>query len=118
MRIIIDGMGGDNAPAEIVKGTVAAAEKTIHKLVLVGDSEKLEKELKAGSYDRYANVMKASVKEALESFADQDDEFAQAIVQGGSFSDCMKAVAKGCGQSISDLEAYQRAAAFYFPGQR
>lgn len=80
--------------------------------------EKLEKELKAGSYDRYANVMKNSVKEALESFADQDDEFAQAIVQGGSFSDCMKAVAKGCGQSISDLEAYQRAAAFYFPGAK
>ena len=27
MKIILDGMGGDNAPAEIVKGAVEAAEE-------------------------------------------------------------------------------------------
>ena len=30
----------------------------------------------------------------------------------------MKAVAKSCGQALSDVEAYRRAAAFYFPGAK
>lgn len=61
-------------------------------------------------------AIKHAVQEALLKFAGQDEEFAQAIVQGGSFSACMEAVCKGIGTSISDLEAYRRAAAFYFPG--
>ena len=44
------------------------------------------------------------------------EEFAQAIVQGGSLSDCISTVLKGVGGSISDLEVYKRAVAFYFPG--
>ena len=61
-------------------------------------------------------AMKQAVCDALEEFCRQDAEFAQAVVQGGSFPDCMKAVAKGVGSSISDLEAYVRAVRFYFPG--
>lgn len=61
-------------------------------------------------------VMKSAVKDALLDFCKQDEEFAQAIVQGGSFADCMTAVAKGVGNSISDLEAYRKAVSFYFPG--
>ena len=49
-------------------------------------------------------------------FCLQDGEFAQAVAQGGNFADCMKAVAKGCGSSISDLAAYRKAVQFYFPG--
>ena len=78
--------------------------------------DKLEAEQKTANYDRYAKVMKNSVREALESFCRQDEEFAQAVVQGGTFEDCMKAVATNCGNGISDLEAYRRAARFYFPG--
>lgn len=77
---------------------------------------KLETERKAGKYDRYASAMKNAVCEALDSFCQQDREFAQAVVQGGTFEDCMKAVAKGCGSAISDLEAFRRAVRFYFPG--
>lgn len=62
------------------------------------------------------NAVKHAVQDALLNFARQDEEFAQAIAQGGSFADCMAAVCKGIGTSISDLEAYRRAAAFYFPG--
>ena len=80
--------------------------------------EKLETEYKAGSYDKYANVMKSDVKKALLDFCEQDGEFAQAVAQGGKFEDCMKAVAKSCGSGISDLEAYKRAVAFYFPGAK
>lgn len=78
--------------------------------------DKLTEQLKAGKYDRYANAMKQSVYEALREFCRQDEEFAEAVEQGGSFADCMKAVAKGCGTSLSDLEAYRRAVSFYFEG--
>ena len=78
--------------------------------------KKLEEEYKSGSFDMYANIMKSAVKDTLADFCRQDDEFAQAVVQGGSFTDCMKAVAKNCGSGISDLEAYRRAVRFYFPG--
>ena len=66
---------------------------------------KLEAERNSGSYDRYASAMKGAVCEALDGFC-----------QGGTFSECMKAVAKGCGSAISDLEAFRRAVRFYFPG--
>ena len=77
--------------------------------------EKLKKEL-PGVSGQKEGAVKLSVMEALLRFAEQDEEFAQAIVQGGSFKDCVAAVCKGVGNSISDLEAYRRAAAFYFPG--
>ena len=47
MKIIIDAMGGDNAPDEIVKGAVEAAGKTDSKLVLVGDQAKIEQCLRS-----------------------------------------------------------------------
>lgn len=61
-------------------------------------------------------AMAPSVREALGDFCRQDAEFAQAVAQGGSFADCMKAVAQGVGGSISDLEAYRKAVRFYFSG--
>ena len=76
---------------------------------------KLDKEIKEVS-GRHEEVMKRAVRDALAEFCRQDAEFAQAVVQGGSFADCMKAVAKGVGSSISDLEAYVRAVRFFFPG--
>ena len=61
-------------------------------------------------------AMKGAVRDALLSFADQNEEFAQAIVQGGSFADCMNKVAKGVGSHISDIDAYRKAVTFYFNG--
>lgn len=61
-------------------------------------------------------AMAPAVREALEKFCEEDGEFSQAVAQGGSFPECMKAVAKGVGGSISDVEAYKRAVQFYFPG--
>ena len=77
--------------------------------------EKLRAELPKVSGAKEGAV-KHAVMDALLNFAGQDEEFAQAIVQGGSFADCIKAVCKGIGTSISDLECYRRAVAFYFPG--
>ncbi len=78
--------------------------------------QKLDAGVKA-SLDKYGDAMKNAVRDALADFCRQDDEFAQAVVQGGSFADCMKAVAGGVkGGAISDLEAYRRAVQFYFDG--
>lgn len=76
---------------------------------------KLTAEQKAVS-DRREKIMAPAVLETLKTFCLQDQEFAQAVVQGGTFAACMKAVATGVGSSISDLDAYKRAVQFYFPG--
>ena len=51
MRIILDGMGGDHAPVEIVKGAVEASKETTHTIVIVGDEQKINAELKKYKYD-------------------------------------------------------------------
>lgn len=63
-----------------------------------------------------ASAVAPAVADALVDFCRQDEEFAQAVAQGGSFADCVAAVVKGVGSCISDLEAYRRAVQFYFPG--
>lgn len=45
MKIAVDGMGGDYAPEEIVKGTVAAAREYGVEIALVGPRERMETEL-------------------------------------------------------------------------
>lgn len=81
--------------------------------------ERLEKEFKDGkALNRYAGVMAAPVRKQLEDFCRQDGEFVQAVAQGGTFKDCMAAVTKGVGSALSDIEAYERAVRFYFPGAR
>ena len=83
--------------------------------------KRLDDESKNGKFDKYGNAMKGAVKDALKEFARQDDEFAQAIAQGGSFTDCMAAVAKRikngssdgtiiCAQSASPARALSSAA--------
>lgn len=42
MKIIIDAMGGDNAPGEIVKGAVAAINEYNVEIILVGDENKIK----------------------------------------------------------------------------
>lgn len=79
--------------------------------------ERLKKETPNVSGQK-EKAMAAAVGAALADFCTQEPEFAQAIVQGGNFKDCMTAVAKGVGSSISDSEAFAKAARFYFPGSR
>lgn len=65
-----------------------------------------------------AAAMAPAVYDTLKKFCQQEPEFAQAVVQGGSFAECMAAVAKGVGTAISDLEVYGKAVQFYFPGAK
>ncbi len=62
MRIILDGMGGDNAPAAIVEGAVAASKQLEHEIVIIGREELINEELKKHKYDR----SKISVADARE----------------------------------------------------
>ncbi len=45
MKIAVDGMGGDYAPEEVVKGTVAAAREYGVEIALVGPKDRMETEL-------------------------------------------------------------------------
>ena len=66
--------------------------------------------------DKYARAIAKPTADALMEFCRQEPEFEQAIEQSGkSFDDCLTAITKGIGQSISDLEVYSRAVKFYFP---
>ncbi|MBE3102417.1 MAG: phosphate acyltransferase PlsX [Firmicutes bacterium] len=47
MRIIVDAMGGDNAPHEIVKGSLEAVLEYNIDITLIGDRDRLEYELKS-----------------------------------------------------------------------
>ncbi len=81
--------------------------------------DRLDEELKEGEkVNKYAKIMAAPVAKQLRAFCKQEPEFAQVVALGGSFKECMEAVTKGLGTSISDINAYERAVRFYFPGAR
>ncbi len=62
MRIILDAMGGDNAPAVEVEGTIQAVEEFGYEVVLVGDEERVNAEL--AKYSSHSD--KISVRHAPE----------------------------------------------------
>ncbi len=51
MKVILDGMGGDNAPMEIVKGAVQASKEMSHEICIVGKEDEIQKELDKYPYD-------------------------------------------------------------------
>lgn len=73
-------------------------------------------DVKPKSLGRYEVVICEPVRACLKDFCEQNSEFAQAVAQGKSFEDCLKACAKGIGQACSDLEVYKKAVQFYFAG--
>ncbi len=69
IRIVLDGMGGDNAPASVVEGAVTALNKKEgFELILTGGKAALEKELKGKAYpkDRLTIVPTTEVIEMAE----------------------------------------------------
>ena len=51
MKIVLDGMGGDNAPFEIVKGAVEASKETEYQICIVGKEDQIKAELENYKYD-------------------------------------------------------------------
>lgn len=83
--------------------------------------EKIDTELKEFKGDQCENVMKDRCAEVLKNFCQQDEEFAQAVVQTDkTLSDALKAVVEKYTkqtrtQGISDLDAFKEIVSFYFP---
>lgn len=50
MRVLLDGMGGDHAPQEIVKGAVQALELMDEEIVIIGREDAIRKELRRNKY--------------------------------------------------------------------
>ncbi|MBF1151238.1 MAG: phosphate acyltransferase PlsX [[Eubacterium] sulci] len=50
MRIVLDGMGGDNAPQVVVEGAVAATKEMLHEIIIVGQEEAINECLKNTGY--------------------------------------------------------------------
>ena len=52
VRVVVDAMGGDNAPGEIVKGAIEAVkESSTLKVFLIGKEELVKNELSKYEYD-------------------------------------------------------------------
>ena len=51
MRIILDGMGGDHAPASAVEGAVMASREIEHEIHIIGQEELIRAELAKHKYD-------------------------------------------------------------------
>lgn len=51
MKIILDGMGGDNAPEAIVEGAVLASKEIQHQIAIIGKEDLIKNELKKYKYD-------------------------------------------------------------------
>ena len=68
MRIILDGMGGDNAPGAIVEGAVLASKEIDHEIVIIGQEELINQELKKYKY----NNDKITVADAREVISNDE----------------------------------------------
>lgn len=76
MRIAVDALGGDFAPAEIVKGAVQACKELADcQIILAGDTEKIKKEL--AHYPPQSNI---SIEHAPENIS-MDEHPLQAVRQ-------------------------------------
>lgn len=77
------------------------------------------KKHKAGKLSNHGHAVSGAVKDILLMFCEQEEEFAQAVVQSDKkIDECIEYTVKGAGQSISDIDVYKRAAEFYFPGAK
>lgn len=72
MKIIVDAMGGDKAPQEIIKGSIMATEKLDVDIVLVGKEDIIKAELDKSEY----NGGRIEILNATEVIEGEDDPIA------------------------------------------
>ena len=79
--------------------------------------EKINPELK--KLNKYAAVIAEPTAKALHGFCKQSEEFARAVVETDkTFQDCLETITKDIGRAVSDIEVYQKAVEFFFPGAK
>ena len=65
MKIVLDGMGGDNAPEAIVKGAVEAAALIKDDIYIVGRREEIEAELNKTRFTKGKNIKIVDAREVI-----------------------------------------------------
>lgn len=96
--------------------TPSAEKENISSFIIRQAQEKIKisDEKKLGRYEKAVN---SAVADALREFCGQSEEFARAIVESDkTYADCLTAICKGLGSSISDFDLYTKAVQFWFPG--
>lgn len=79
--------------------------------------EKINPKLK--KLNKYAAVIAEPTAKALHGFCRQSEEFARAVVETDkTFQDCLETITKDIGRAVSDIEVYQKAVEFFFPGAK
>lgn len=94
----------------------SAEKENISSFIIRQAQEKIKisDEKKLGRYEKAVN---SAVADALREFCGQSEEFARAVVENDkTYQDCLTAICKGLGQSISDFDLYTKAVQFWFPG--
>ena len=72
--------------------------------------DKLSQELSAAKLGKYAQAVAKPTLEVLKTFCEQNEEFAQAVLQTDrTFAACGENAVKGVRESISDIEVYYTA---------
>jgi hypothetical protein len=95
----------------------AAAEVNNIKDIIAQAKEKINSKDKPEKNDMFAAAIGEHIKKALVLFCEQNEEFARAVLDGGSANECIKSVADKIRtrKSVSDFDVYQLAVKYYFP---
>ena len=104
MRIAVDGMGGDNAPQEIIKGCVEASKVTDHEIYIVGPEDVLKKELRKYKFDR----SRIKIVHAPEVITNDDPPVKAARTEKGLFDDPVDRSAAGKEMRFCDFRGKYR----------
>ena len=96
--------------------TPSAGKENISSFIIRQAQEKI-KTSGGKKLGRYENAVNSAVANALCEFCSQSEEFARAIIESDkTYDECLTAICKGLGQSISDFDLYTKAVQFWFPG--
>ena len=97
--------------------TETAAEVNNTVSIIAQAVEKINRKEKPEKNDMFAAAIGEHIKKALTIFCEQTEEFARAVLDGGSANECIKAVADKIRtrKSVSDFDVYQLAVKYYFP---
>ena len=97
--------------------TESAAEVNNIKDIISQAKEKINCKDKPMKDDPFAVAIGEHIKKALATFCEQNEEFARAVLDGGSANECIKSVADKIRtrKSVSDFDVYQLAVKYYFP---
>ena len=110
----------DNTKEKSAVGTVIpSAESANYTTEIINHAIEKINPKSVKNANRYMEVVAEPVAKALHGFCRQSEEFARAITETDrTFQECLETITKGIGQSISDVDIYQRAVGYYFPGAK